>query len=143
HQELADKQKPPIHQDGRLLLNFCGDFISARFLTAHRPRSLFAIKAPYVSIAGCQTPSRKSFPMSDEIVTGVGGAVQSKFCSFWLSGPRRPETIPRAPVKSLSGPADMSLFLTSLKADTSNHEGPTRRAASFAVQSRRLEAKVK
>src|SRR5262249_38424366 len=46
-------------------------------LTAHRPRSLFAIKAPYVSIAGCQTPSRKSFLMSDEIVTGVGGALQS------------------------------------------------------------------
>src|SRR5262249_39978188 len=64
HQELANKQKPPIHQDGRLLLNFGGDFISARFLTTHRPRSLFAIKAPYVSIAGCQTPSRKSFLMS-------------------------------------------------------------------------------
>ena len=50
--------------------------------TAHRPRNRFATKAPYVSIAGCQTSSRRSFLMFAEIVNHIPPTVQRDFAPW-------------------------------------------------------------
>jgi hypothetical protein len=53
--------------------------ISHRTSTA---KTCFAIKAPCVSIAGCQTSSRKSFLMFAEIVNHITLTVQRDFAPW-------------------------------------------------------------
>jgi len=63
-------KKPPVRQDGGF--NAHWRYCSARFHSPHIDRKLsFPIKAPYVSIAGCQTSSRKSFLMLAEAIKFV------------------------------------------------------------------------
>jgi len=77
------QQKPPVHQDGGFpsaVENFCFSDLSLH-IEPETPVPEF--KAPYVSIAGCQTSSRKSFLMFAEIVNHITPTVQRDFFALW------------------------------------------------------------